>query len=372
MPVKKIADKKYRATYQKRLKNGDRIVKKRTFGKKADADKQLVEWEIEFSTGDRVSDGSISLPEYFIKWVNTFKKPSISNRTYEHYMTTYNTLKLYFPDTSINSISRLEYQDFINDYARGKDLKKPRERSRETVSKLHTHIRASILSALEDGYIRRNFTNSITISGKKPVKTLTNYLEADDFETLKSYLIKHINSLNICQQMVYIALVTGMRVAEIAALQDTPEDLNYDHATVCVTKSYDWHDDGFKPTKTTLPREIDVPKELLDQLQQFAKRNYPNSRHLIFANDKGVIPDNHTINDYLQQTLRMCNVNRPDFTFHGLRHSHASYLIYKDVDIYYISQRLGHSKVSKTLDVYAHLLKRKEKQEIEKTLNAIF
>ena len=84
MPVKKIADKKYRATYQKRLKNGDRIVKKRTFDKKADADKQLVEWEIEFSTGDRVSDGSISLPEYFIKWVNTFKKPSISNRTYEH------------------------------------------------------------------------------------------------------------------------------------------------------------------------------------------------------------------------------------------------------------------------------------------------
>jgi integrase len=43
-------------------------------------------------------------------------------------------------------------------------------------------------------------------------------------------------------------------------------------------------------------------------------------------------------------------------TFHGLRHIHASLLLAEGVDPKAISERLGHSKVSLTLDIYAHLL----------------
>lgn len=39
---------------------------------------------------------------------------------------------------------------------------------------------------------------------------------------------------------------------------------------------------------------------------------------------------------------------------HGLRHSHASYLIHRGANIALISKRLGHEKVSTTLDTYMH------------------
>ena len=47
----------------------------------------------------------------------------------------------------------------------------------------------------------------------------------------------------------------------------------------------------------------------------------------------------------------------PDGTsFHTLRHTHATYLLYRGVDMRTVSERLGHSKVSTTMDIYAHVL----------------
>jgi integrase len=46
----------------------------------------------------------------------------------------------------------------------------------------------------------------------------------------------------------------------------------------------------------------------------------------------------------------------PAVTFHALRHTHASMLISKGVDILTISRRRGHSKAAITLDVYGHLI----------------
>lgn len=42
---------------------------------------------------------------------------------------------------------------------------------------------------------------------------------------------------------------------------------------------------------------------------------------------------------------------------HGLRHTHASVLLYKKVSIYYVSERLGHSDIETTLKEYTHVIK---------------
>lgn len=42
---------------------------------------------------------------------------------------------------------------------------------------------------------------------------------------------------------------------------------------------------------------------------------------------------------------------------HGLRHTHASVLLYKKVSIYYVSERLGHSNIETTLKEYTHVIK---------------
>ncbi|QIL51268.1 tyrosine-type recombinase/integrase [Weissella coleopterorum] len=55
----------------------------------------------------------------------------------------------------------------------------------------------------------------------------------------------------------------------------------------------------------------------------------------------------------------------------GLRHTHASTLINHDVDIKYVSARLGHSSISVTQNVYTHLLSSKINLEAGKTLDIL-
>ncbi len=50
---------------------------------------------------------------------------------------------------------------------------------------------------------------------------------------------------------------------------------------------------------------------------------------------------------------------------HDLRHSYASLLISKGADIATVSQRLGHSSKTMTLDVYTHSLDKKEEEIID-------
>ncbi len=76
-----------------------------------------------------------------------------------------------------------------------------------------------------------------------------------------------------------------------------------------------------------------------------------------------------TINRY---KIRACNKrNIRPIKLHQFRHSHATYLLNKKIDIHIISKRLGHSKVSTTLDVYTHSNLLQEKRLI-KSLNSRF
>jgi len=51
----------------------------------------------------------------------------------------------------------------------------------------------------------------------------------------------------------------------------------------------------------------------------------------------------------------MAAIERPEITFHSLRHTHASQLIAAGLDIVTISRRLGHGSPAITLRVYSHL-----------------
>ena len=59
----------------------------------------------------------------------------------------------------------------------------------------------------------------------------------------------------------------------------------------------------------------------------------------------------------LFQKIRLEGEPLPELTFHGLRHSYASLMLAEGTDISIVSKLCGHSSVSVTADIYAHLLK---------------
>jgi integrase len=70
-------------------------------------------------------------------------------------------------------------------------------------------------------------------------------------------------------------------------------------------------------------------------------------------------------------TNKLNSLDLPRITFHGLRHTHASILLYKGVSVLSVSKRLGHSNITTTQSTYLHIIKELENQDQEKILKIL-
>ncbi|MFJ5768412.1 tyrosine-type recombinase/integrase [Psychrobacillus sp. NPDC093180] len=143
--------------------------------------------------------------------------------------------------------------------------------------------------------------------------------------------------------------------------------------TIYVYQSWKYKEGGvfgdFK--KTQSERTIEMDKITMDKFKNFFRKRphqLANEHKLVFFEpaNKIKVVTNDRLNDVLRNSLKELDI-KPSITAHGLRHTHASLLILKDVSIYYISERLGHADIETTIGYYAHLLKELRKQEITKT-----
>ncbi|MFH6685190.1 tyrosine-type recombinase/integrase [Bacillus amyloliquefaciens] len=96
----------------------------------------------------------------------------------------------------------------------------------------------------------------------------------------------------------------------------------------------------------------------------------PNNIHgLVFysASSKYKVISNTNVNKLLRKVLTELSIT--PITVHGLRHTHASVLLYRKVSIYYVSARLGHSDIETTSSTYAHLIKELRERDENETVN---
>nr|WP_269258958.1 tyrosine-type recombinase/integrase [Lactobacillus crispatus] len=107
---------------------------------------------------------------------------------------------------------------------------------------------------------------------------------------------------------------------------------------------------------------------LLDKLKQLKI----NNSEFIFAIPRtGLPPSSSAVNQFLRKAIKEIGLNKPDFHFHSLRHTHVSYLISQGIDIAAISKRLGHANIAITLSIYAHLLDEYKDQQDAKIINSL-
>lgn len=72
---------------------------------------------------------------------------------------------------------------------------------------------------------------------------------------------------------------------------------------------------------------------------------------------------NSTINDILKRHCKKLNI--PTISIHGLRHTHASILLFSSVSIASVARRLGHSSMSTTQKIYLHIIQELENKDID-------
>jgi len=125
-----------------------------------------------------------------------------------------------------------------------------------------------------------------------------------------------------------------------------------------------------KPKTKASNRKIDLGPTMMAALKKWKLACPPNNLGLIFPNGAGrPLNHNNVVNRYFIPALEKAEIER--IRFHNLRHTYASLLIEQGENPKYIQKQLGHSKVSTTLDIYAHLFSKVNQEaacRLEKTV----
>lgn len=171
-----------------------------------------------------------------------------------------------------------------------------------------------------------------------------------------------------------LGLDAGARKGELCGL--TWENLDLDGAMMHVVQQLlkPGPKPVFGPPKTGRPRSISLAAMTVSLLRQhrqhqrelmMANRPRYADHRLVFAKEWG---DLQRKTDGLGHPLQMNNLGQREYVqiikaagirwikFHGMRHTCATLLLQARTPVHVVSERLGHAKVSTTMEIYAHVL----------------
>jgi integrase len=285
---------------------------------------------------------------YYSHWISIYKEGAIREVTMNKYFQTESWLKKLIPGLKICDMNRMAYQKLLNDYAELHE--------RQTTMDFHHQLKAAIIDAVDEGIIERDPTRKAIIKGKAPKVKKPKYL--NQFE-----LQKLISSLNLTTDLNWDWLIlliakTGLRFSEALAL--TPGDFDFSHQMLSINKTWNYKGDGgFLPTKNNSSvRKVQIDWQTVMQLSEMLRtvqKDVP-----IFIRGKVY---NSTVNSILERRCKKANV--PVISIHGLRHTHASLLLFAGVSIASVARRLGHSSMTTTQKTYLHIIQELENSDVD-------
>lgn len=292
---------------------------------------------------------------YFEHWINVYKEGAIRHVTMAKYKLSLSWLKKLAPKIRLFEINRTTYQEILNEYAKNHE--------RQTTMDFHHHLKAAILDAVDEGLIDKDPTRKVIIKGKSPGKKKKKFLNQFELHTLLKTL-KTGSSLNYDWLILLIAK-TGMRFSEAIAL--TPSDFDFARQTLSISKTRNYKGDGgFQPTKNKSSiRKIEVDWMIISQFAGLIK-DLPQDKPIFIKKEKIF---NSTINDVLERRCKEAGI--PVITIHGLRHTHASLLLFAGVSIASVAKRLGHSSMNTTERTYLHIIQELENKDVDLVMRSL-
>ena len=291
---------------------------------------------------------------YYENWIHIYKEGAIRDVTMRKYEITLLWLKRLVPNLRLSQLNRISYQQLLNDYAEFHE--------RQTTMDFHHQIKAAILDAVDEGLIDRDPTRKAIIKGRSPRIKKIKYLNQFELHTLlvNLTLTSEIN----WDWLILIIAKTGMRFSEALAL--TPKDFDFSHQSLIIDKTWDYKGTGgFLPTKNrSSVRKIQLDWQTIIKFSELIK-GLPDDKP-IFVNGRVF---NSTINGVLERYCKKLGI--PVISIHGLRHTHASLLLFAGVSIASVARRLGHASMTTTQKTYIHIIQEMENRDIDLVMRSM-
>lgn len=294
--------------------------------------------------------------EYYAKWIKIYKEGAIRKVTLGKYLMTNEWLKRLIPNLKIGDLNRITYQQLLNDYAE--------HHERQTTMDFHHQLKGAILDAVDEGLIEKDPTRKAIIKGKTPREKKFKYLNQFELHTLLSHL--NLGEKINWDWFILLVAKTGMRFSEALAL--TPKDFDFAHQSLSISKTWNYKENGgFLPTKNrSSVRKIQIDWQTVIQFSELLKNKSDDVP--IFVNF-GQNVYNSTVNGILERHCKSIKV--PIISIHGLRHTHASLLLFAGVSIASVARRLGHSSMTTTQKTYLHIIQELENQDVDLVMRSL-
>ncbi len=333
--------------------------------------------------GTFIEPNKILFGEWMDNWLKNFKYGLVEARTYDYYESHVKIhLKPQLGYIKLQDLKTEHIQKMYNSlFNNGNGI------SASTVKHIHVTIKQCLEKAVELNYINKN-PSKYCILPKDGKEIKRKVFNSD--EILK--IMEVLDFSNTYDVLIMLDFVSGLRKGEIIAL--TWEDIDFDNERLIVNKVFSQiklrdengddikTDDGnrFKyvfitktPKTTSSNRVIPIPKNIIPILKKHKlktaeinlKHGIPNNENsLVFPSEVGtkLNPENIT-----RRWISILNKVGVDYlNFHCIRHTFATQLLEKDVNVKSIQDLLGHSSIRTTLDIYSHVSQDSKKDAISK------
>lgn len=344
---------------------GKRIRKFKTLPCKNDSEakKILARLEVEFEDSKFV-DKNISFSALYQKWKEEYAPYNMDVGTQEIYeYVIEKSILPYFGKAKVQNILardiiryfNKEEKDGVGQYA---------------LEKRHRCIRSLFHFAKKFNYIDEDI--SLEVPKPKIKARKKEYYDEDEIARLFE-VIKNVPEHQ--RLMITLAVIGALRRGEVLGI-DMNKDIDFENNTIHIRRSVQkTKKEGLrvKATKTGDERIVTFDEITMDEIKKYrAKRKKEIMKirneykgfvadngekvDLLFANIDGTPYDPHTVSQFWRRIVKRYDLK--PISFHDLRHSSATYLLSKGFSMKAIQERLGHTDITTTMNLYTHVTKK--------------
>ena len=330
-------------------------------GAKYQAQRRLTELLRQVDTGTFVEPSTLTVGEYLRQWLRDYAETHVRQRTWEGYR---GSIERYIIPTRGNialdkllarHIQEMEVSLLRNGGVKGRGL------SPRTVLQVHRILFKALRNAVRLDTLQRNVAEAVEppritryeprVLGWNEVRNLLNQITDRLYHTL-----------------VLLAIQTGLRRSELLGLQW--RDVDFDTGTLSVQRALIKLPSGemvLTQPKTGRGRVVVLPVESVlalrshEELQQVGPQENGN---FIFCHSSGSPLHPDLVTQTVKRLVTKAGVD--GLRLHDLRHTHASLMLSQGVHLKIVSERLGHSSIGITGDLYSHVLPTVQQEAVER------
>jgi integrase len=325
-------------------------------GTKKDAERELTRLLHELNTGGYVEPSKLTVGKHLEQWLKDIQ-PTVTPKTLQTYRGHVRAqIVPALGHIRLDKLTARQIQTFYTDTLSAGRKDGKGGLSAQSVKHIHRVLSTALAQAVRLQLLLRNPCAAV-----EPPRTPRREMHClDESQTVQLLSAARGTRLYI---PILLAVTTGMRRGEILGLRWADVDLEAGVLAVRQSLEQTIGNLRFKTPKSGKSRVVSLPEILQRELHKHkgaqAERRlllgsaYQN-HDLICPQENGGPWHPDSLTHGFAVLIR--GTDLPPVRFHDLRHSHATQLFKRGVNVKVVSERLGHSTATLTLDVYSHVL----------------